>query len=744
MARNLDLTGRIRLDGADKVEGQLDDIADKAEQVEKPVELDVDADVRNALDALDRLDQEARATAVAAEELGRALGPELTARVNMDGLITELKNTGLTIEQITTNADQLADKLRQVDSDDLGGGLGRAMGTAKGKTEELADSARGANSAMANMIGNSVQDLGALSGVAGSAGVAIGQMAEYAADARLAGEGLGSALGSMAKVAGPIAGLAFAMQLMGDAANAAKASNAFDAANVQQYFDALREGTAIVNSFNEEIRETGELQFRAAHGGGFLGMFSSTKDLLPVLERANVLVSEFNAIVDEYVAAGDGSAEANDRWRASLEARGVSELDAIAIVKAANQEADARAEALARQQRTAEALGTTVEELAAAEKLAEGITKAATMAQEEQARAAEEQKLAMEQAALAAQEYAAIVGGNDWGAASLEGATAGAEAFARAQFGLVNIAADAEAAYDGLNAAIEANGYTFDLNTEAGRANSAALQELYQTTVPAMAKAYADAGGDLDTFTRNMDAVREGVMAQLREETSLTEEQIADLVAQMGLIPENARTQFELMGAEDANAKLALLSGVLSSLPPDVQRKVTLAVLADDPQAALAAIQTAVGDAPPVALSTTADMSGAAEAVEGFASGDQPTTTVDAEANMRPAEQDVDSFTRERRETQPVKVDANTAAAIATMQLLYTLAQILRPIVTVTADTFPARLALAGVGQITVRPRVEAYLADYPTASEIAARIGVVRVPVDGYVRHVPRIDGGG
>lgn len=745
MAKNLDLTGRIRLEGGDKVESQLDDIADKAKDVEKPTEVEVDADVSKALAELDRLDQEARATAVAAEELGRALGPELSARVNMDGVIAELKNTGLTIEQITTNADQLAAKLREVDSDDLGGGLGRAMGTAKGKTEELADSARGANSAFANMIGNSAQDLGALGGIAGSTGVALGQMAEYAADAKLGGEGLASSLGSMAKVAGPIAGLAFAMQLMGDAMAAAQASNAFDAANVQQYFDALREGTSIVGSFNDEIRETGELQFRAAHGGGLLGMFSSTKDLLPILEEANLQVADFNEIVDEYVKAGDGSAEANDRWRASLEARGVSELDAIAIVKAANQEADARVEALARQERVAESLGLTVEELAAAEKLAEGMTKAAAMAQEEQTRRAEEQKLALEQAALAAQEYAAIVSGSDWGKATLEGAVAGAQAFAEQQFGLVNIAAQAEAAYDDLGAAIEANGYTFDLNTEAGRANSAQLQELYQSTIPAMAKAYADAGGDIDTFGQNMAAVRDGVMAQLREETSLTEDQIVDLVNQMGLVPENTTAQFELMGAEDASAKLALLSGVLSSLPTDVQRQVTLAVLADDPQLALDTITASVTGAelPPAVIPSELDPSGAQAGAEGFANADHDAATIDLEANPKPAEDEADDFTSTKRRTTPVDIEASSVLALGIMIAFITARR--STTVDIVANALPAALTIGNLIQRrTMYVDIRAGSIDLPTHGDLERRIGTVRVPIDGYVRHVPRIDGGG
>src|SRR6201999_4314030 len=124
--------------------------------------------------------------------------------------------------------------------------------------------------------------------------------------------------------------------------------------------------------------------------------------------------------------------------------------------------------------------------------------------------------------------------------------------------------------------------------------------------------------------------------------------------------------------------------------PPDVQRQVTLSVLAGDPQAALDAIQTSVSTTP-VEVPTAADPSGAAKDIHGFASGDQPTATVDTNANVKPAEGDVDKFAKTDRSTTPVKVDANTQAAIATLLLLYAIDRALQPVVTVHADTNAAR-----------------------------------------------------
>lgn len=380
---------QVGVDVRAKVTGQKDvDKLNKSvgELTDQPATLEVDAKVNpaidRALDKLTQLDENARAAAVAAEELGRALGPELAGRADMTAVVTELKRLGPTFEEITANADTFAAKLKEVDSDDLGGRMGRALGTARGETEKLGDAAIKSRNAMANLVGNVSQDLGAFTGIAGSAGVAVGQLAEGAADAALGGQKLSSALADVAKVAGPMAALAVATELLGQAMAAAQASKAFDAANVDQYTDALTDGVSAVESFNDEIRETGELAYRAAHGGGLFGLFSSTKDLLPVLERAGLDVAQFNTIVQDYVDKGGGSADMNDRWRASLEATGVEMMDAIRIVKAANQESDARIAATEQERRVTELLGDSEADQAAAAREAADAERARNAAME--------------------------------------------------------------------------------------------------------------------------------------------------------------------------------------------------------------------------------------------------------------------------------------------------------------------------------------------------------------------------
>lgn len=190
----------------------LDGIINRLELTETSVK-----DVASAVSAMaDEIHADMQRSQSTADLFADKLGPEFMAKTQdgekaIEGLIAKLRGLGFTYDQIEADSDALVAAIRKVDDIKLDGAQTGAHKTA-GEVDKLSDSARGANSALANMIGNSAQDLGALSGVAGSAGVALGQMAEYASDAAVGGEALGSALKSMALVAGPIAALTLGVQ----------------------------------------------------------------------------------------------------------------------------------------------------------------------------------------------------------------------------------------------------------------------------------------------------------------------------------------------------------------------------------------------------------------------------------------------------------------------------------------------------------------------------------------------------
>ena len=311
---------RVRLEADDKITPAAKKAADALKKLEKPVE--ITADVDQALRQFDDLLAEVKQIDAAADALGSALGPELAAKADTRGIVVDLRQMGVTLDEIKGNADQFAAKLKELSDADVGGKLGANLGTTRGKMDELSDSARGANSAMANMVGNVSQDLGALSGVAGSAGVALGQMGEYAADAAFGGEKLSAALGSMVKVAGPIAAMAVVLQTFSTIMGGIKAEKAFEAALVKDFTAALKEGKTVAQDIYETLKETGELKFEtgALGGGGMAGLGSQTKDLIPIFEQLGFSTNEWLNMLDD----PRGSAE---RMIAQMEAMGTSSVD---------------------------------------------------------------------------------------------------------------------------------------------------------------------------------------------------------------------------------------------------------------------------------------------------------------------------------------------------------------------------------------------------------------------------------
>lgn len=258
----------IRITAKDDASKTIDALAKKVDKLDgESVELTVEAKVDKALKAFDDVAAEAKAATEAAQALGQALGAELSAGVDLHRMVHEFENMGLTLEEVKLNANQLGTKLREVGASGGIAQIGQRTRAVSADTDRLSDSARGAHSALANMVGNASQDIGSITGVAGSAGVALGQMAEFAADAALAGEGLGSALGSMVKVAAPIAGLALVVQGISsvlsayrDQAERAAEVKSFNADNAKEFVDWATKGLDVVNQLVATTRDKGVVQ----------------------------------------------------------------------------------------------------------------------------------------------------------------------------------------------------------------------------------------------------------------------------------------------------------------------------------------------------------------------------------------------------------------------------------------------------------------------------------------------------
>ena len=569
----------------------------------------VEAKVSQALGALDDVAVEAKKAEAAADTLSTALGPELGAKADLDSIIADFRRMGLSLDEITANADRLGAKLREVGERDIGGRLT----TGFNRIDASAKSASSSSSVLANAVGNSVQDLGAVAGLAGTAGVAIGQMGEYMVDAANSGDKMTTVLANFGKVAGPIALIAGGLQIVSSIMKGIETEKAFRADLVEGFQEGLEDAIPPLQTIYDTLAATGELLFEtgALGGGGILGLGSKARDLVPIFEDLGFKTDQWLALLEDPRGAAENFiAEAEAMGNAHIDQQNMLIKAADGLLVYADAQDDA---ALADKRRRRILAGLNTAGILTAEQ------------QQEVADAFNEVGGAIRDGTEDAEAQTAALlaqGGvidtlaktyDDWAAAmtaanlilsqgpTVESAVAGISKFQDQMFGLSRIASTTEAAYDSLGAAIAENGHTFDLNTAAGRANQQVLESLANSLIPGVAAAFTDADGNIDRFKANMDTLRGDVFGQLRAETDLTDSQIQDVLRRLGMFDgATYEAQFNLLGTADAEAKLAILLPMLDSLnlAPDISKDVALHVLAGDPVAALADIQRGV-DAQP-------------------------------------------------------------------------------------------------------------------------------------------------
>ncbi|HEY3484614.1 MAG TPA: hypothetical protein VGK49_04475 [Ilumatobacteraceae bacterium] len=210
MARDMNFNLRIAGDQANKT---LKEAAKNAEAAGDELEDLGSAGQRLAAlmkQSADQVERELDQVTAAAEVLEAALGDETAAAAREAGfsieqMVMELRQAGLTFEDIEQDAEDLADAIRHVDQ------VGSRLDGVKRGAREVADefdhvSRRTDNtrSVVANFAGNSVQELPGVASALGPLNMAMGQFAEYASEGNIgmrnflkAGAGLGVAAGAM-------------------------------------------------------------------------------------------------------------------------------------------------------------------------------------------------------------------------------------------------------------------------------------------------------------------------------------------------------------------------------------------------------------------------------------------------------------------------------------------------------------------------------------------------------------------
>ena len=180
----------------------------------------------------------------AADKLAAALGPEMVSKMqqggrSVDDYVADLQRMGLTFDDIRTDVDELASAIRNVESTKANiSGLQQPLRDVDTGLQDVRGSADQSRSVLANMVGNSVQDVGALGGVAGTAGMALGQFAEYATEGNISLSGLAKVAGPMAAVGVAVMGVSWALGKLKEDSEKAKEAGE----GMLEVHKALRDG----------------------------------------------------------------------------------------------------------------------------------------------------------------------------------------------------------------------------------------------------------------------------------------------------------------------------------------------------------------------------------------------------------------------------------------------------------------------------------------------------------------------
>lgn len=331
----------------DKAAKAVDDLDGEKAEVEVTADTDKAEQQIETVDKLvDELDGATAEATISAEDKAKADIDEVMRRLQDledEEVVAVLSAKATKLEAEIKNANALLSKLDGEDATavitakdhasaqlkEVNGRLNDLRGGFKHVTTEGTQS----RSVLANLAGNSAQDLGELGGVVGSLGVGVGQLAEYAVDGNIKMKELG-------KVAGPMLGVAAATALISTALQGVKAEQAFRRGLVDEFTEALRAADSVIESIRDKVRETGELQF--SDEGGLLGLGQETEDLIPVLHRLGLSFNDFMHLVE--LSAGEGQEQVDaflgSLQQGSLGAFGNFNADADALADGIDQYGD--------------------------------------------------------------------------------------------------------------------------------------------------------------------------------------------------------------------------------------------------------------------------------------------------------------------------------------------------------------------------------------------------------------------
>ncbi len=487
--------------------------------------------------------------------------------MDLDKLDAADPQVSIKVDQINAlqgDLDKVEGKLKEINNVEVSPTVDVDTTGAQHSMGKIVDGAGQANSAIANMVGNSAQDLGELGGVAGSAGVAVGQLAEYFTDsafaAKEAGQGFGSIFRSFAGAAVPIAALTVAVSAVGSIFQdiADRAARARDL--VKKFADTSGDMEAtrdVIQGLSDDLAHF-DADARTGFGGFVEGVAKATKsipvlggligdagqnvtDVLSVFNQLDISSADVAEAVDQQGASWD--ALLVNLW-AAKEAGQITAAQYEGAVQVLQQYRDAHNEAA-----DATKFHTDIERDAAAnaKTLNDAYRDAAngsTAYADSQQRSADmldrvNGLLTAQASALTAQSDAAI---------------AAADSTIAVEQAQENFTESTQASIDAqatLDEAIAKHGASSKEATEATKARDEALRHERASAIDAanaavrLAQDQATAAGSSLSATQKLDTFNDTLLANARNATPAAREAIADYIIQANKVPPEKATDIK-------------------------------------------------------------------------------------------------------------------------------------------------------------------------------------------------------
>ena len=361
------------------------------------------------------------------------------------------------------------------------------------------------------------------------------------------------------------------------------------------------------------------------------------------------------------------------------------------------------------------------------------IVSEAAVANEEAADTAQALAEQQEATTAGARELADALGSIDWQEAEVAGATSAMASYTDGMFAVDNATQSVEEAFAKFAAAVGDGALNLDVTTEAGRRQQDALEGIANALDTQFVQAFDAANGSQEAFMASATEIGDATLARLADQLNLSTDQVDQLREALGLTEGDYEARFQLSADETAIERLQLLQGAIAGLPTEVQTTVNTYIANGDPQAALQEIMDFYADPANVAqVQTVVDPTGAQAGVAAVTDGEYKVEFSTEAPNAEDTADELDDVAEDRETT--VTAEASTSKANEVISAFEALDRTVSTYLSLVNGSAFDTVIDNHTDDRKIKVNLDVGTIDLPSASELAGRIGTVRVPVVPYM----------